>query len=315
MIFLRAFILICITLVGCQKNSNILEPNICYSIPQRVVEKLPSAFDPLSEDELVEDWGKQLYLGRKFARELDLYRALTCFKSALFLIPLSLKDRQFEIEYEIFLAYYTGNKYQEAIEAFENSHLTQAPATFPPIRDLLIALYDSYIQTEQDDKASRMLCLIDMLDHNITIDLSLETAIRKADFPTISSVGELSSSRENVCRFLTDYQTNSKSVSQAQWLNAILPGAGYYYVDQKKSALTSLLLNTLFIAASYQLFNRGYIAAGAIVASLEVGWYVGGINGAGLAAKEYNERLYECLGKSVLMENKLFPILMLEMSF
>ena len=46
-----------------------------------------------------------------------------------------------------------------------------------------------------------------------------------------------------------------------------------------------------------------------------MGWYFGGINGAGLAAQEYNERVYERLARDTMIENKLFPILMLEKAF
>ena len=42
------------------------------------------------------------------------------------------------------------------------------------------------------------------------------------------------------------------------------------------------------------------LVAGIFTASLEAGWYLGGINGAGLSAKIYNDRLYSELGKEAL---------------
>ncbi len=44
-------------------------------------------------------------------------------------------------------------------------------------------------------------------------------------------------------------------------------------------------------------------------------WYFGGIYGAGLAAKEYNKSLFECSAEETKIENKLFPILMIQTTF
>jgi hypothetical protein len=111
------------------------------------------------------------------------------------------------------------------------------------------------------------------------------------------------------------YEQFTKSPSKARTLNAILPGAGYAYVGQKRSAVTSFLINALFTAAAYQFFSRGYTAAGAITASLEMGWYFGGINGAGIEANEYNARIFEGVGRKMLTDHTCFPVLMFETSF
>lgn len=79
--------------------------------------------------------------------------------------------------------------------------------------------------------------------------------------------------------------------------------------------MTSFIINALFAAATYQLIDRGYVAAGIIVGSLEMGWYIGGINGAGLEAKEYNQSLYNTCAKEVMIRNQLFPVLMFETTF
>lgn len=299
----------------CCPNNQDSGPNICYSPPQRYVKRLPCPFPPLSLVERSQDWGKELYLGREFAREMDLYRALTCFKSALFLVPKGNLDRIQEIEYEIFLAYYLGNKYQEAVEAFEGSHLLTVPDTFPALYDMLLLLYDAYIKTDQPERACRVLNLLITMDFDRASQVALGVAITEVDFPTIIKAAENTPCSDNVNQFLDNYWCQAKSVSKAKTLNAILPGAGYYYVGQRKAALTSFLINALFIAASYQLFERGLIPAAIFTTSLEFGWYFGGINGAGLAAQEYNDRLYECLGKDLMVENRLFPVLMINVGF
>ena len=61
--------------------------------------------------------------------------------------------------------------------------------------------------------------------------------------------------------------------------------------------------------------NQGNIAAGLITASFETGWYFGGINGAGLAAQEFNQRMYEVNTKEIMFQNRLFPIFHFTKSF
>jgi len=304
-------LLLLVCCFSCQTTKCSLDPAICYSPPQQYLERLPPAFPELTPAELAQEWGKEFHLGRSFARQMDLYRAITCFKRALFLMPSQQRERQLQIEYEVFLAYYFGNKYQEAVDIFETTRLAYATETFPAFHDLAIALYDAYLQLGEIEKAERLQCFISSFDNELAERLKLQTALLNADFPALEALPE----QEVIDQFLCEYASKAKSVSKARMLNTILPGAGYYYVGQKNSALTSFVINALFITAAYQLFDRGYIAGGIILTSLESGWYFGGINGAGLAANEYNQVLYESLGKETLLQNRLFPILMIQKGF
>lgn len=311
-IFLFLFILI---LTGCHPSSQLVESNITYFTPQSLIDTLPSPFKPLDQEEQLQDWGKELRLGQFFAREMDFYRAITCFKSALFLIPPTCFKRQLEIEYLIVESYYLGGKYCEAIDFFEASSLMEAPPDFSAFHDLVILLFDAYLRTSQPEKAFRLLNSIGESDEALAQDLALQASVCYADFTALNQMVESYPEKESLSEFLADYHHCAKSVTKAQTLNAILPGAGYYYVGQKKSAFTSFVINTLFAAAAYQFFDHGYLAAGLITLSFEMGWYFGGINGAGLAAKEYNQHLYENLGKEFLIKNQLFPVLMFHKSF
>lgn len=301
---------------GCMKRcEDCWEPNICYTPPQRFVEHLPSPFKELSPQELKTDWGRELYVGKQFAHEMDLYRSITSFKRALFLIPPSQRERQLEIEYDIFLAYFMGKKYKDAIKAFEDTHLFNVDQTFPAYRELLISLYEAYLQTDEEEKACKVLRLLYDMDQTTANGLSMETAVQSFDFCTLNDVAPYHPAGEKAMEFEAAYCSEILSPSKARTLNTVLPGAGYYYVGQKKAAVTSFLINALFTAAAWQLFDRGYIAGGIIVASLETGWYFGGINGAGIAAEEYNRGIYSCKGKEFLLDNGLFPILMFQQGF
>ena len=304
-----------LVLCGCQANSQLLEPIITYTPDQHLITSLPPAFPPLSQEESNQDWGKEVIIARIFARDFDLYRAITSYKRALILIPLEYSERHLEIEYGIILSYFLGKKYQEVIDTFESSSAKDIPSTFAAFDDLLVILYHSYLRIGQAAKACQILTLIEMRNPFKADHLALSEAISQAEFPEIERIVSKNRSYEDISTFMCQYHQEALSVKKAQTLNAILPGAGYYYVGQKKAGTTSFLINALFIAAAYQFFHRGDIAASIITASFEMGWYFGGINGAGLAAKEYNERLYESKAKAAMVRHSLFPVLMLETTF
>lgn len=284
------------------------EPTITYLPPQSLISSLPTAFPPLDKEELQTLWGKELYLGTRFADEGDGYRAITAFKSSLFLLPKKEVERKQQLEFYLFLSYYVAGKYREACEVYENSSLVDLKEDFPAKKELFVALWECYDKTGQCEKARLIQNRQEPL---LQEDLSLLKAVETGD---ISSL-EHHRDRSAIDCLLKDYGSEMKSPSKARSLQAILPGAGYWYVGQKKSAITSFVINTLFLAAAAQFFERGYYAPALITLSLEAGWYFGGINGAGLAANEYNEHLYEGLAKETLIKERLFPILKFEVAF
>ncbi|GAB4234951.1 MAG: hypothetical protein Tsb0021_14380 [Chlamydiales bacterium] len=301
-------------LTACHENAILLEPNVYYAPQERFIQSLPEEFGQLNTDELRTEWGKEMRIGNTFAKELDLYRAITSFKRALVLIPSNEKERRLQIEYSLIFCYYLGNHYKDVVEIFESSALLYVPDTFPGFRNLMLILYDSYTQIGECERANTILELIENYEEATAQNLRLSTAITQGELPYIQALSE-DSNQSEVKEFLSCYHMGSKSVRGAQTLNALLPGAGYYYVGQKKSALTSLMLNALFTAAAVHFFDEGNIAAGIITLSFEAGWYIGGINGAGLAAKAYNESLYNESARNVMMKQRLFPVLMLQHSF
>lgn len=313
--------LITIVLMGglaatsCQPANSKMEPVIAYIPSSNRISDLPSAFQPLSEMESAQEWGKELMIGDVFAREWDFYRAITCYKRAIVLIPEEEIARRLQLDYNMILCYYLGLKYQEAVNVFESSQLLHANPLFPAFNNLLVILYECYQQIGQYEKGCGLLETIKKCSPETGDDLSLFWSLKKGDIPEAQVAICNHRNFETLQESLDLYYQFAKSPKKARTLNAILPGAGYYYVGQKNTALTSFLINTLFTFASYQFFHRGYPAAGAIMASMEMGWYLGGINGAGIEAEEFNNRLYEGAVRKTLVDHQLFPVLMFETSF
>jgi tetratricopeptide (TPR) repeat protein len=311
LIYISAALLCC----GCQRTCEKFEPNITFYPNPAILECRESAFPPLNKDERLTEWGKQLRLAYAFGNDQDYYRSITAFKSALVFLPPRLNERKWQIEYGIVQSYYLGCKFQDAIEYFEASTLLNCSKEFSPYRDLLIMLYDAYLQCDYFEKACNVLTVINNEYPELANDLELSTAFKEADFVSIEELAPKRKDESDIREFIDEYLCVMKSEQKAQLYQALLPGAGYYYVGQKSAARTSLIINALFTWAAYQFFEKGYYAAGVITASLEAGWYFGGINGARLAAKEYNERVYGLNGQAFMKSHNYFPILMIETRF
>lgn len=299
---------------ACYRVSDQIEPKVDYYLQDRYLQNLPSPFNPLTEEEQKEAWGKEYKIAMSFAHDLDLYQAITAFKRSSYLISPLEKTRKKEISYEILLCYYVGRKYTEAISIYEHSDLRFIDTSFPACEDLLIILFDCYSKTNQEANAERFLGYIEAYYPEAAEKIKLSTDLQRANLPHIQTFAK-DPNYGYLGDFLDSYNKAKKSVSKAQTLNAIFPGAGYLYVGQVQSAFTATLLNGLFIGASYYFFQSGNIPAGAIFTLFEMGWYGGGIYGVGEEAKFYNERIYEKQATPMMNKNKLFPAFMISHAF
>lgn len=307
---IRALLLV-ILLTSCYQVPDKIEPRVSIYIEKRHIDTLKSPFPKLTSEERSTDWGKEYAIAVKFAENFDLYRAISTFKRAEALIDSENEDRMTEISYFLFLSYYLGGKYSDALQIFEASELVSVDRSFTPYHDLMLVLYECYTELGVFEKAHRIKELLEESYPETFDDIELSIALKEGD---IDIIEEYSPKRPYLNNLLDNYACEKKSVATAQALN-LLPGAGYLYLGQKKSALTSFLLNGLFISSSVYFFMKDNIAAGIITASFEAGWYFGGIYGAGESAKYYNERQYEKHATPLMNEKKLFPVFMLQYGF
>ena len=307
------FLLLC--LAACHRVGDKIEPKISYVVQDRYLKMLPSPFTPLSLSEREHAWGKEYQIGIAFARQVDLYQAITAFKRAEILVPDGHQERKLEMQYEIFLCYYIGKKYQEAIDYFDQSQLRGIDEHFPAYHDLLVILYDCYEQLGKCANAEQILDHMKTAFPTTEKKLAISSALTSGNIYTIEQLSMQYPSDSYLQYILNSYDAQKKSVGKAQALNALLPGAGYLYLGQTQSAITAFLLNGLFITASCIFFIDGNIPAGVIFTSFEAGWYFGGIYGGGEEAKFYNERTYEKIATPVMNQEHLFPILTLKYAF
>ncbi len=73
-------------------------------------------------------------------------------------------------------------------------------------------------------------------------------------------------------------------------LSAVLPGAGQVYVGRYSDAALAFCLNSLLIWASIEAFENDLAVTGALLATVEGGWYFGNIYNALNGAHKFNRR-------------------------
>ncbi|MBN2479998.1 MAG: tetratricopeptide repeat protein [Parachlamydiales bacterium] len=303
------------SLFSCCRVEDKLEPKLSFSAKEDLINSLKDPFMPLSEEEKKQDWAKEFIIAKSFAKELDLYRAITNYKRAEILLGEDNVYRKQQLEYSTLLCYYLAKKYEELIEYFERSTLDCVDKSFEPFHDLLIVLYESYFEIKDEEKTQKILELLQKNYPDSEKKIVLSTALLTADIEKIEEISKTPPENQQLLLMLDIYRKQKKSIPTAQALNAFLPGAGYLYIGQTRSAVTAFLLNGLFIYASYEFFRRGWTAAGIITVSFETGWYFGGIYGAGEETKFYNERIFETLATPIMKKEKYFPIFSLRYGF
>lgn len=306
---MKKYLFSILLLTGCFRVGEELEPQINATVQDRYLKSLPS---PFPHKEGSEEWKKEERIGMCFAKELDLYQAMTAFKRASFLLPPSDTTHRTELEYDQFLAYYLGGRYQEALYTYDMSSLRRTTPEFTPYHDLMVTLYDSHAHLKQTEQADEIIRYMQTAYPETGERLALSNILMQGDIATLEQAAP---SHPEIQTMLNHYNLEKKSTQTAQLLNTFVPGAGYFYLGQTQSGITALLLNGAFIWASAYFFLHGNTAAGIIFTSVEAGWYFGGIYGAGQEAKLYNERIYEKHATSVMNENRYFPILMLKYGF
>lgn len=308
----RSIIVSLVFLAGCFRVGEELEPQINISVQDRYLKSLPTPFPHLSPHEAQQDWAKEERIGMGFAKELDLYQAITAFKRASFLLPPADQERRNQLNYDTLLAYYLGGKYSDTIYTFESTSLRTTNPQFTPYHDLLVMLYDSHSRLKQNEQVDALMQYMTTQYPETAQKLALSQTLLRGNIPALQKEAP---SHPEIQTLLDQYDHEKKSVKAAQLFNALVPGAGYLYVGQAQSAITAFLLNGLFIWASVYFFQHGNTAAGIIFTSVEAGWYFGGIYGAGQEAKLYNERVYERYATPLMNEHRYFPILMLKYGF
>lgn len=261
-----------------------------------------------------EVWFKEYKIGEAFAQQKEYLEAIHSFKRAHILAPKESLNA-LSLEYAIVLCYYHLKEYEKLIQYFETHSLLYATSDFLAYEDLLHMVHFSYAWLKDIQKADiigKQLALVSEQDPK---KVELISALFDHNYDQVTVLSNELTHSDWATKLVRQFKEKQKSRVAAQWYNAILPGVGYYYLGQKKAALTAFLVNFFLIYGAIQVFRKKHYVLGAFVALFAFGWYAGGILGMDGATKEYNEIVYSTFANKVFYEHHLNPHEVLQYDF
>ncbi|MCH9633747.1 MAG: hypothetical protein S4CHLAM7_04800 [Chlamydiae bacterium] len=255
--------------------------------------------------EVNQDWIKEYQMGLSLAKKGEIDLAQDAFKRALILIPQGNDKSETEIQYALLFTHYLKQDSKKVIQEFEKSRLLYADQSFSFHHDLMLLLYDCYEKEHHEIKSNYILAQIQDKYPEQAQELILKQALMRKDMEQLKLISSHKPALNYLLELSENYMSKLKSPRFAKWLGLICPGAGYLYVGQGKTALTSFFINGLLIAASTQLFLTQFYTLGVLAVTFELGWYIGGALGGKEAAKIYNEQVYQDFQSKVIMQENL----------
>ena len=242
------------------------------------------------------DPDRQFQFAEHYFQKGDYYRAIGEYERFIYFFP---EAKQVELaRYTIGLAYLKGQRYQEAIQAFE-CLIDEYQASAYAIKSY-IRISQAYVQLKRYNEALINLENIVAIapDQNIKDEayyqrgwVYLEKGLwRNAQtcFDKISAQNREKYKLEQLLKELDKKKLFKRKHPSIAGLLAVVPGAGHLYCERYRDALISFLVNGALIFAAYEAFDHDQNALGGIITFVELGFYSGNIYSAVSSAHKYN---------------------------
>jgi len=242
------------------------------------------------------DAERQFQFAEHYFQKGEYYRAIGEYERFIYFFPDS--DKVELVRYRIGLSYLKGERYQEAIQAFDvlieeyqstgyalKSYLRISEAyallksydmALGGLRDLITVAPDQEIRDEAYYQMGWVYLEMGMWEK------------ARGCFEEISAQNREGYNLEQLSIELKEKTPLKRKSPTVAGLLAIMPGAGHLYCERKRDALVSFLLNGVMIYAAYEAFDNDLDALGAIIALFELGFYSGNIYSAVSSAHKYN---------------------------
>ena len=262
-----------------------------------VVLMMMAGFDSHAASVIELDADRQYDYARHCYSTGDFFRSVQEFERFVYFFPEDGRVEQ--ARYQIGMSYFNGNRFRDAIKAFEElirtfentdlsirsyvmlgrcHELLHDPGQAVIVLQNLLALFEDpivrdeahyrigwiYLQTGDWEKARRHF------------DLISPAAADTYRLKRLSS--ELGKSS----------QIKQKNPHLAGVLS-VIPGAGFAYCERYYDAITAFLLNAGLIFAAFEAFDDENYGLGGVISFVELGFYGGNIYGAVSSAHKYNQ--------------------------
>jgi tetratricopeptide (TPR) repeat protein len=246
--------------------------------------------------EIALDPVRQFQFAEHYFQKAEYYRAIGEYERFIYFFPDS--DKVELARYRIGLSFLKGERYQEAIQAFDalieeyqntgyalKSYLRASEAyvllksydmALTGLRNLITVAPDQEVRDEAYYKEGWVYLEMGMWEN------------ARGCFEKISPQNRERYNLEQLSIELKKKTPIKRKNPYTAGLLAIIPGAGHLYCERKRDAFVSFLLNGVMIYAAYEAFDNDLDALGGIIALFELGFYSGNIYSAVSSAHKYN---------------------------
>jgi tetratricopeptide (TPR) repeat protein len=246
--------------------------------------------------EIVLDPERQFQFAEYYFQKGEYYRAIGEYERFIYFFPLS--DKVELARYRISLSYLRGERYKEAIQAF-NAFIGEYRTTECALKSYL-GISKAYVLLKRYDVALTSLKNLITIapDQKIRDEayyqrgwVYLEMGLWEKARESFEKVSPQNRKMYNIRQILIEIDRKlplKRKNPTVAGLLAIIPGAGHLYCERKRDAFVSFLLNGALIYAAYEAFDHDHDALGGIITFFELGFYSGNIYSAVSSAHKYN---------------------------
>lgn len=228
----------------------------------------------------------------------DYYRAITEYERLAFTYPAQTLAAH--ARYQIGMCYMAGQRWDQAITAFERAHKQSADKRTAQMSGLMIAETHyrrgafsaalSALETlRQSPLDSDLADLCRLIEGKCYLRFGNIGYAQNTFQKVAASNASLRTVAEQLGRdsaLLSDVPTKSPRLAAA--LSAILPGAGQLYTERTGDAMVAFIVNGVLIFGVIEAFHHDEDVTGTALACLEGLWYGGTIYNAANNAHKYN---------------------------
>jgi len=258
---------------------------------------LPS-YDILAETSVVLKADDQFGFAEDYFHQGEYYRAIGEYERFIHFFPK--EPRVESARYKIGLAYFEGQRFKEAIEAFSRV-IQEYPDTELSLKSYL-KIAECHVKLGQPDEA--LGTLNDLLKVSQDQDVRDEALYRgawiflemdewekaQAAFDEISPKNRDAYRLQELSEKINKKESIKTKNPTTAGLLSIVPGAGHLYCQRYRDALVSFVLNGAMIFAAVEAFDNDNEALGGLVTFFEIGLYSGSLYSAVNSAHKYNQK-------------------------
>lgn len=249
------------------------------------------------------DADSQLEFAEQYFSKGEYEKAVAEYERFIYFFPED--ERTEQTMYKIGMAYFESREFKAAINAFgklmEASNFEFQVSNFKKQAYFMIS--ESHLKLNETGLAvSNLRNLLMLANEANDADVRDECAHRigwiyletglwdkaRAYFGQISPENRDKYHLEKLFVGLGERKAVKQKSPRIAGALSIIPGAGYLYSGRYRDALTSFLVNSALMYATYEAFDNDSNALGCILSFVEIGFYSGNIYGSVNSAHKYN---------------------------